>query len=382
MHPPPPASDLRFSVRYRITIRGRQSIAELARDISIEQTVECPIDSIPQRILHNGITGRVEAITPVIGTSNGFDVTISYRCDITDYSVPQLLNVMYGNISLKNSIKVLSFDFPEPFLNLFRGPSHGIDGIRKLTGVYGRPLACAPLKPMGLSVAELAALAGALAAGGVDLIKDDHGISNQPFHPFYERVSRCQEAIQKENARTGMTTIYCPMVSGRFDEIEAQVQHCVREGVRGVLIAPMLVGCDTVRYLSGAYDVVKVGHPSLTGAFFHYPLRGMAPSALLGTIFRLIGVDICDFPNTGGRFFFTREECRDLSLALQAPLGSLKRSFPCPAGGMSLEKIGELARDYGKEAVLLFGGSLLRHSSDRAESAKVFMDRIRSAFPG
>jgi ribulose-bisphosphate carboxylase large chain len=265
-------------------------------------------------------------------------------------------------------------------LACFPGPSQGIDGIRKLLGVYDRPLACTALKPMGLSVRELAIMAKSFALGGADLIKDDHGISNQPFHPFDERVPRCAEAIAAANARTGRKTIYCPMVSGKFDEIERQVQYAVREGVSGILIAPMLVGFDTVRYLSETYKIVVIGHPSLTGTYFHSAAHGMTPAILLGTIFRLTGADISVFPNAGGRFFFTQKECSDLAAALTAPLPPIKTSFPCPAGGMSLERIKGLSRDYGKDSVLLIGGALLQHSSDRAGSVAVFMDRVRSHF--
>jgi ribulose-bisphosphate carboxylase large chain len=37
---------------------------------------------------------------------------------------------------------------------------------------------------MGLQINELSKMAALLAKGGIDLIKDDHGISNQKFHPF------------------------------------------------------------------------------------------------------------------------------------------------------------------------------------------------------
>ena len=370
----------RFSVHYRVTVNGSSDIENLARDITIEQTAEAPIDCIPDRLFREGIIGRVESIIAVEGEAYAHDVVISYRCDLTVYTVPQLLNVVYCNISLKNNIKVIDLDFPGAFLDRFSGPSHGIDGIRKMLGVFGRPLACMPLKPMGLSIAELSSMAGALARGGVDLIKDDHGIGNQRFHPFRERVSHCQEAVYKENARSGRATMYCPMVSGGFDEIEDQVRHAVKEGVRGILIAPMLVGLDTVRYISTTYGIIIIGHPSLTGTFFSNQEHGMTPAVLLGTLFRLIGADISIFPGAGGRFFFTKKECGDLSRALLAPLGSIKRSFPCPAGGLSIEKMGDLAPEYGVETVFLIGGSLLRQSRDVSGSTELFMDRIRSLY--
>jgi len=378
-------SNLRFSVVYRITVTDGRTIEEHAGDIALEQTVEVPPDCVPDKIIRGGIPGRVENISPAsdLGRAvakNMFDVSISFRCDATDYAVPQFLNTIFGNISLKNNIKIIGFDFPERFLAYFPGPAHGIDGIRNVLGVYDRPLACTALKPMGLSVRELASMAKAMALGGADIIKDDHGISDQPFHPFSERVPRCAGAIAAANARTGRKTIYCPMVSGRFDEIERQVQLAASEGVTGILVAPMLVGFDTVRYISETYKIVMIGHPALTGTFFHSPTHGMTPAVLLGTLFRLIGADILVFPNAGGRFFFTEKECSDLASALKIKLGPIKPSFPCPAGGMSFEKIKDLSKEYGKDSVMLIGGALMRHSPDRAQGVAAFMDRIRSQF--
>jgi len=379
---PHPSTDTRFTVRYRIKTRDSASIEQEAKDITIEQTIEAPLECATESILQNGVIGRVESITSAEGGDDTHDVDISYRCDITGYSTAQLLNVIYGNISLKNNIRVVSLDFPQEILSMFPGPTHGIEGIRTLLGVFGRPLACTPLKPMGLSVGELGALAGAFARGGVDIIKDDHGLGNQPFHPFRERIVRCQDAIDNENVRSGRATVYCPMLSGGFDAIEAQARQCIEAGVRGMLIAPMLVGFDTVRYLSQTYGAVVIGHPALTGTFFSGEVHGMTPAVLLGTMFRLLGADISVFPNAGGRFCFTKKECLDLAVALRAPLGSMKKAFPCPAGGLAMETIADVSQDYGADTVLLIGGSLLKRSSDVAGSAAEFMDRIRSVFPG
>ena len=377
--------EIRFTVIYRVLVNDQRTIEQHAEDITVEQTVEIPVDCIPQEIIRNNILGRVENISSAvkeIHTERGdvYDVAISYRCDLAEHAIPQFLNVIFGNISLKNNIKIIGFHLPESCVDDFSGPRHGIGGIRKMLGVYGRPLACTALKPLGISVDKLAAIAAAFARGGADLIKDDHGLGNQPFHPFKERVARCQDAVARENARSGRMTLYCPMISGRYEEIEERVHYARTQGVRGMLIAPMLTGCDTVRYLSELYGMVIVAHPSLTGVFFHSPVHGMTPAILLGSIFRFIGADVSIFPNWGGRFFFTNQECREISDSLRQPLGSMKPAFPCPAGGMSLERIKDLAHAFGEDAVFLIGGALIKRSNDPSESVKAFMDDIRMYF--
>jgi ribulose-bisphosphate carboxylase large chain len=170
------------------------------------------------------------------------------------------------------------------------------------------------------------------------------------------------------------------MISGRVDEIEDHVQYARTQGVQGILIAPMLVGCDAVRHLRQSYGMIVIAHPALTGVFFHSPSHGMTPAILLGSIFRLCGADMSVFPNAGGRFFFTKQECKEISRCLKEPLGSINPAFPCPAGGMSLEKIKDLSQDFGEDSAFLIGGALMQKSPDPSESMKAFMDEIRLRF--
>jgi ribulose-bisphosphate carboxylase large chain len=296
-------------------------------------------------------------------------------------NVPQFLNVIYGNISLKNNIRITGLSLPSACAGLFGGPVYGIEGLRQLTGVYGRPLACTALKPLGVSVDELAAMAAAFARGGADLIKDDHGIGEQPFHPFTERVARCQEAVEKANATSGRRSLYFPMLWGAFDQLEAKVRFAVRQGVRGILIAPMLVGFDAMRYLSQTYRLAIMAHPACTGTFLHDARHGMTPAVLLGTLMRLCGADVSIFPNAGGRFCFSQRDCDELCTALRAPLLDCKAAFPCPAGGMNFERVGEMAGRYGADTVILIGGALMQHNrDDLAGATRAFMQRLAGHF--
>jgi ribulose-bisphosphate carboxylase large chain len=370
----------RFTISYRITVRDGRSIERHATDIAIEQTVEVPEDCIPPSHYDRGLVGRIEHIEPLDGGTDVYDVTISYRIDVTGFALPQFLNTLFGNISLKNNIRITDLQLPDSLAGKFRGPNEGIDGLRAITGIYGRPLTATALKPMGLSVKELADLAGSFAEGGVEIIKDDHGIDNQPFHPFTERIPRCQEAVERAFARTGRQSLYMPMVSGGFDAIEEQVRFAVRHGVRGVMIAPMLVGLDTMRYIADTYKIVILGHPAFTGALMHDPSHGLTPAVLLGTLFRMAGADATIFANAGGRFPITPDECRDLAVALRTEHPVWKRCWPVPAGGMHLGRIDEMAEVYGEDTILLIGGDLLRHKDGVTVATRQFVEALRGRF--
>jgi len=123
-----------------------------------------------------------------------------------------------------------------------------------------------------------------------------------------------------------------------------------------------------------------MAHPALTGTHFHDPNHGIAPSVFLGTLFRMLGADISVFPHAGGRFHFTEKECLAISDSLRCANGSWKSSFPCPAGGIHMNRISEINEMYGVDTVFLIGGSLMQHSTDLSHSTEVFMGKIKSLY--
>jgi ribulose-bisphosphate carboxylase large chain len=369
----------RFHVTYRITPDDARPVEAHAKDICIEETVEIPEDCVPKDHWEAGIVGRIESITERPGSPTDYDAVISYRTDIANNEIPNLLNVLFGNISIRRGIKIVDVQFADDQLKAFGGPRIGIDGIRTSLGVHGRPLATTAIKPLGLPAKELAAMCGGYARGGLDAIKDDHGLIDQHFHPFEERVARIQDEIRAANAKTGRVTHYYPMVAGRFDQVEKQAAFAKAQGCFGILVAPFLIGPDTGFHLARKYDLAVMTHPTMSGTHFHDPRHGMTPAILLGTLFRLFGADISVFPNSGGRFTFTAQECQDLAAALRKPMDGLKSAFPSPAGGMTIEKVGAVVDAFGNDTALLIGGALLKYSPDPEVSARAFVTALETS---
>ena len=62
--------------------------------------------------------------------------------------------------------------------------------------------------------------------------------------------------------------------------------------------------------------------------------------------------------NAGGRFDLSAATCGRINQHLRRPLGTLRPSFPAPAGGMDVARAGHWLRRYGPDTLLLIGGSL------------------------
>ncbi len=345
----------RLQAFYRI--RGDAfSIEKRARAVAIEQSVEAPLAAIRDPRVLSNIVGRVAAIEDQGG--GWFGVRIDLATATVGEDAGQLLNMLFGNTSLYDEVVLDDAVFPAALLSAFGGPRHGGAGLFARAKVESRALTCSALKPQGLAVQELAELAFKLALGGLDYIKDDHGLANQSFSPSDDRVRACAAAVRKAGAITGRPTRYVPNLYGHFSQIERQLGIARSEGLDTVMIAPMIAGVSTLQALRQAHpDFAFIAHPAMTGATRVSPY-------LFAKLFRLFGADAAIFPNAGGRFGFSVACCRKISEALRGPWGGLSASLPVPAGGMSLQRVPELLDYYGREAMLLIGGALLSAPSD------------------
>jgi ribulose-bisphosphate carboxylase large chain len=201
----------RFRAGYRVSCRPAEAAA-LAEALAVEQTLEFPAELLADGDIRRRVKGQVEKVDPV--GENLFAVEISYADEVSGFELPQLLNVLFGNVSLLPGIRLERIDLTAALLAHFRGPRFGRAGLRRLVHAEARPLLATALKPMGLPPAELARLAGQFALGGIDLIKDDHGLANQPFAPWRERVAACAEAVRDANAHSDGASLYLPSASG------------------------------------------------------------------------------------------------------------------------------------------------------------------------
>lgn len=366
------ANTNRLSVTYEINA-SEKTIQDIADDICIEQTVEVIKQLAQDRWIQENIIGRVEGISQI--ADGIFSVVISYPDEIIDYQLPQALSVIYGNISLKSGIKVVAIEFSNDFLSHFSGPGFGVDGIRQLLDVANRPLLATALKPMGKTPKELAGLAYKLALGGIDIIKDDHGLVDHSFCPFKERVESCLSAISKAEEKTGKKVLYFPNITDSYEKILEHAKWAKKMEVGGFLVSPLVVGLDTMRYLADNLALPIMAHPSLMGALF----SSISAEIVMGDLMRLAGADMVIYPNYGGRFPFTEEICQKIGDALKKKMGKLKTAFPVPAGGIDIKSIKTLKHFYGNDVVFLIGSSLYVCSNNLTASVKDCIQSISNS---
>ena len=356
-----------FAVAYRIQGSEPEALA-VAKNMCVEQTVEFPAEHIACPAIHASILGRISYIED---TLDGFQrIGIVYAAETAGDDLPQLLNVVFGNSSLLPGITVERVELPETMQKKFPGPRYGVEGLRERLHVYNRPFTFTALKPMGLPPEALAEEAYQCALGGIDLIKDDHGLMDQPFARYRERVEQAAAAVRRANEETGGHTAYIPNVSGSFREMDSRLSLAVDCGCGGVMAAPGLVGFDLISYAAERTKLPVVAHPAFLGGNLDRGEGGIGCACLLGQLPRLAGADILVFPNFGGRFSLTEAQCAGIRDCAKEPPG--RASVPCPAGGMKLERVPQMVEFYGNDTALLMGGSLFTAPGSLAENCRAF----------
>ncbi len=355
----PGLSGERITATYRIMGDAARA-REVGTHISVEQTVEFPFDLLPPGDIPDHIVGRVTEI--LAAGELAHDVSVTYAAEIAGGDLVQLLNVVFGNVSLLPGVRLIALELPTAVSRCFRGPRFGVEGIRTRVHALHRPLLSSALKPLGLGAKELARVAGALARGGVDLIKDDQGLADQAFGRFHERVRACGAEVAEANAAAGSHALYFANVTTRADLVVPRAHEAKALGATGLLVCPALVGFDVMRALADDDELglPVMAHPSFIGSHVAGPHSGIGHGLLFGTIQRLAGADVSVFPSFGGRFAFTRGECRDIAAACLAPLGAMRRALPAPGGGLTAQTLRAATDTYGIEAAYLVGGELHR----------------------
>jgi len=356
-------------VTYRVTAENQSDLDARVESLLLEQTVELPRAALRDKFVLENIVGRLVSIKTI--GADQHNVVIDFPISATGNDPAQFLNVLFGNSSIQDHVALADFklpsakEWPEQEKAL-PGPQFGTAGLRNITGVHGRALTSTALKPIGLSTERLALLCGLFASAGIDIIKDDHGLANQSFHPFIDRVRACLKAVREANRKTGRQSIYVPNLMGTPSVVLEQLKFAQDEGVCAVMIAPMLLGLPFMAEIVANHATLPViAHPSFGGA------TRIAPELLYGKLFPLYGADATIFANFGGRFSYSKETCRKLADALTAPdEPSLIPTLPMPAGGIKYRNVADVLAFYGNEVILLIGGGLYEAGDDAALSAR------------
>ena len=356
------ASGDRFTATYLVD-PALGDVGDVARWMAGEMTVEFPLDLIdPDDGIGRHVVGRVESVEPDGGRHR---VVISVADEVVAGSMTQLLSVVWGNVSLGRGVDLVALDPPagwSPPVPIDR-PA-GLAAFRALAGAPTRPLLMSAVKPLGLPADRLAAMAHELAAGGLDVVKEDQSLADQPWAPFDDRIGPLARAIHDANDRHGTRAVYAPSLNGPVADLPRRAAVARDAGAGAVMVQPGISGYPAIEAAATA-GLPVIAHP---GGFGGLSDR-VAPALVHGLLPRLAGADCSVFIVPGGRFPIDEADARATVEACLRPTGALPAIMPAAGGGVSVERVPQLREAYGDDLCLLIGGDLHRDGDPRRRAA-------------
>ncbi|KKN40159.1 hypothetical protein LCGC14_0736230 [marine sediment metagenome] len=373
-----------------------QNVNYLSRFAAIEQStgtwVRVPAETAEVRKHHVArVLGVYEApmleyIIPKDIKERIYFVQIGFPVvNIKNMGIPMLLTTVIGNISITHGLKLVDLAFPKSWLEDYKGPKFGIDGLRKLLNIPDRPLLNNMVKPCTGHTADVAAdLVYKAAVGGCDVVKDDELISNPPFNTLEERIVKVMEAVDKADSEKGEKTLYTINITTKFPEMFEYADKMIDLGANALMINYLTTGFEALRQIAEdpSIKVPILGHMDFGGTFFGGPWTGMTSMLTFAKLPRICGADTVVIPAPYGKAEILEERYEQNLKALRFPFQHIKPTLPMPSGGITQGMVEKCIKEAGKDILIGSGGGIHSHPDGPTAGARAFRQAIDAVMGG
>ncbi|NVM46595.1 MAG: ribulose 1,5-bisphosphate carboxylase [Candidatus Lokiarchaeota archaeon] len=299
--------------------------------------------------------------------------------------IPMLLTSVIGNISLTHGLKLVDLAFPKAYLEDFKGPKFGIDGLRKLLKVPERPMLNNMVKPCTGHTCDVAAdLVYQAAVGGCDVVKDDELISNPAFNRLEDRISAVMESIDRADSEKGEKTLYTINITSKFPEMFEYADKMVEMGANALMINYLSAGFEALRAVceDPSIKVPVLGHMDFGGAYIGGEWTGLTSMLVLAKFPRMCGADTVVIPAPYGKAEILEERYEQNLKALRYPFKHIKPTLPMPSGGITQGMVEKTMKEAGKDILIGSGGGIHSHPDGPIAGAKAFRQAIHAVMNG
>jgi 2,3-diketo-5-methylthiopentyl-1-phosphate enolase len=312
-------------------------------------------------------------------------VKIAYPSANFSADLPAILTTVFGKLSLDGEVKLIDLDFDEELKKHFPGPKFGVEGIRENLNVYDRPLLMSIFKgAIGRDLSYLKKQMRNQLLGGIDIVKDDEILFENPLTPFEERLRVNLEAVQEVYEETGHKSLYAINLTGRTSQLKDQARKAAELGANALLFNVFAYGLDVLQELTEdkEINIPIMAHPAVSGALTSSPLYGFSHQLLLGKLLRLVGADFVLFPSPYGSVALERNAALGIKEALLTEDVLLKKSIPVPSAGIHPGLTERLFYDFGVDSIINAGGGVHGHPNGAAAGGEAFRAAIDAAVSG
>ena len=383
----PAKSDL--VCEFYLDVGGSETIKRAAGAVAAESSIGTwtEVTTVKKYVLKNA--AKVFSIERVGRSGKRANIKIAYPIDLFEFgNMPNILSSIAGNIfGMKEVLHLRLNDiiFPEKIVKSFPGPLFGLDGVRKVVGVYDRPLVGTIVKPkLGLNTKDHAKVAYEAWVGGCDIVKDDENLSSQKFNKFEARLRETLKMKRKAEKETGEKKMYMINVTAETREMLRRAKLVADSGNEYLMVDVITVGwgaLHTLRNENKDLKLVMHAHRAGHAAIDKSPVHGISMK-VLSRIVRLLGCDQLHIGTAVGKMFETKEDVMANREALLCDFYGIKKVMPVSSGGLHPGMVPALWKIFGKDVVIQMGGGIHGHPGGTRKGAMAARQAVEAMVKG
>jgi 2,3-diketo-5-methylthiopentyl-1-phosphate enolase len=379
---------------YYIQLDKSIDVVKKAQSMAVGQTIGTwvPVPGITDEMRDKHM-GRVinildappyELSTQIPDGLRTYFIQIAYPTINFGPQFPMMFTTLLGNdASTSAQVKLVDLQLPESYVNHFKGPKFGIQGLRELTGVKDRPLLLNMIKPCtGLTPEAGARIFYETALGGVDFIKDDELLGNPDYCKAADRVKAYNQAAKAAYEKTGKETIYICNITDSSDRILDTLKEVEEAGAKAVMMCFSTVGYSTFQAISEQITIPVMGHCAASGMYNEGTHSGMGSHLSVGKFPRMAGADLVMMNTPYGGYPLTNQQYIKTALNLTLPCYHLRPTMPICGGGVHPGMVKQFMDDLGTDIILAAGGAVQGHPMGAAAGVKAMYQAVTAAIEG
>jgi ribulose-bisphosphate carboxylase large chain len=284
-------------------------------------------------------------------------------------SLPNLRATVAGNLfelQQFSALRLVNLWLPGEFRDRYPGPQFGVEGTRRLTSVYDRPLIGTIIKPsVGLSADATAELVEKLIAGGIDFIKDDELQADGPHCPFKDRVTAVMQVIDRHAQRNGKKVMFAFNLTGEIDEMLQRHDLVERLGGTCIMVSLNSIGLPALAHLRRHSRLPIHAHRNGWGLYQRSPHVGIGYLAYQ-KMFRLAGADHMHVNGIRNKFCESDESvlasAKECLSPMFAGVGRGCEVMPVFSSGQTVRQAADTYRGLNSlDLIYAAGGGLVAH---------------------
>lgn len=312
--------------------------------------------------------------------------TVAFPIENMGWALPNLMATVAGNLFELNQfsgIRLEDVNFPASYVERQPGSRFGVEGTRKLAGVYGRPMVGTIIKPsVGLTPTETADLARSLAEAGIDFIKDDELMANPPHSPFADRFGSVINELKTVADRTGRLVMYAANVTDSIDQMRRNIDVVEEGGGTCVMVSVNHVGLSGLEIVRSHTSLPIHSHRNGWGALTRNPLLGYSYT-VWQKIWRLAGADHLHVNGLRNKFWEPDESVITSARAVLAPLGDRPVGLPVFSSAQTAAQAADTYNALGSSDVLyVCGGGIMAHPDGPVAGLQSIIEAWEAAMDG